>query len=101
MEEISESDIKCLLTCDTIAVRQLYNNIDYIRPDFDMILCTNQDMKFGNGDARRIEIIPFESIFIDNPRPDHPKEFKRNDISDKIDGWVPAFKYLLTNRSTK
>jgi hypothetical protein len=49
-----------------------------------------------DGTWRRIEAVPFESKFVEQPNPNNKNEFPRDEhLSIKMKTWIQPFSYLL------
>lgn len=84
---------------DSIAVRGLYKDTQYFKPQFTCIMTCNYMPSITSDDEgtwRRIRNIEFISKFKENPNPRNKYEFNidRN-LSDKIESWKDAFLSLL------
>ncbi len=77
-------------------------------PQFKLVLCSNVMMEVksqDNGTWRRIRVVPFESLFTENPvhnDPDKPFQFLVDGtIVDKFAYWKFTFMSLLVERAFK
>jgi len=74
-------------------------------PQFKLILCSNEFMEIksrDHGTWRRIRVVPFESLFTDNPvkdDPDKPFQFKVDrELLNQFDVWKQTFAAMLVDR---
>lgn len=84
---------------DPISYRPMYGNQDEFIPMFKIMLSCNQLPKLPSDDEgiwRRVIVIPFNSRFVENPNPDDPDEFVRdNNLKQRLYIWKEAFLYML------
>ena len=85
---------------DLIKGRNLFSgNFIQFKPQFKLILFCNDLPKVppeDGGTWRRIKVLEFQSMFVDNPK--HENEFKKDkNITKKIPKWTTTFFSLLTH----
>lgn len=105
MQEPSEKEtlniglMKELTGGDKIQARALFGAPFEFKPKFKLILCCNHLPKVPpNDDAtwRRLRVVEFISKFTDNPDPNNPLEFQKDEyLSEKLFTWKEAFMYIL------
>ena len=101
-EEIKVGEMKMLTGGDTVPVRELYKEQEYIKPQFKMVLTCNALPSLSSSDRgvwRRVSVVEFISVFTDKPDPNEKYQFMIDEgLNEKIcsDGpWVEPFIYLL------
>ena len=74
-------------------------------PQFKLVLCSNEFMEIksrDHGTWRRIRVVPFESLFTDNPvhdDPDKPFQFKVDrELLNQFMSWRSTFAAMLIDR---
>jgi P4 family phage/plasmid primase-like protien len=107
-DAIKEGPLKQLTSgLDPIQCRAPYSSktMTYY-PQFKLVLCTNHLMEVkaqDNGTWRRIRVVPFESLFTENPvydDPDKPYQYKIDDrIHEKFDIWKTVFMSMLVQHA--
>jgi P4 family phage/plasmid primase-like protien len=84
---------------DRITCRGLHQDPFDFKPQFKIVCSCNHKPALppdDDGTWRRISNMEFESRFVDNPDPNNPYEFPRdNKLSHKLYIWRHAFMYLL------
>jgi P4 family phage/plasmid primase-like protien len=92
---------------DKIQGRALYSGkmIEFL-PLFQLILCTNYLPEITSNDHgiwRRVRVVPFKSLFTENPvtdDPDKPYQFKIDrEISQRMESWKEVFASMLVDRA--
>jgi P4 family phage/plasmid primase-like protien len=106
-EVINEGVMKQLTSgVDPIQARAPYmvQSITFY-PQFKLVLCANNLMEIKSNDHgtwRRIRVVPFKSLFTNNPiknDPDKPYQFKLDlTINEKFDEWKQIFAAMLVER---
>jgi phage/plasmid-associated DNA primase len=94
---------------DTIEGRGLYmSNVEVFYPQFKMVLCSNYLMDIKSNDHgtwRRIRVIPFVSLFTENPLkddPEKPHQFKIDvTLREKCKKWAQVFASMLVEIAYK
>ena len=103
-DRINDGVVKQLTSgIDTIQGRGLYMaQSEEFYPQFELVLCTNYLMEIQSNDHgtwRRIRVVPFKSLFTDEPvdnDPEKPYQFKidRN-LEDRLSKWKEVFASML------
>jgi P4 family phage/plasmid primase-like protien len=103
-DRINDGVVKQLTSgIDTIQGRGLYMaQSEEFYPQFELVLCTNYLMEIQSNDHgtwRRIRVVPFKSLFTDNPvegDQEKPYQFKidRN-LEERLAGWKEVFASML------
>lgn len=92
---------------DVIQGRALYSGdmVSFL-PQFQLVICTNYLPEIAGNDHgiwRRVRVVPFESLFTDNPvddDPEKPYQFKIDrKISQRMDTWKEVFASMLVERA--
>jgi P4 family phage/plasmid primase-like protien len=90
---------------DAIQARGLYSSPITFIPQFKLVVCANvlPEIKAqDHGTWRRIRVVPFLSLFTENPVEDDPfkpYQFKLDStINEKFDSWKTVFLALLVER---
>jgi len=105
-DRVNEGVMKQLTSgMDTIEGRGLYMpKVEVFYPQFKMVLCSNYLMDIKSNDHgtwRRIRVVPFKSLFTDNPvndDPEKPYQFKiDHGLRDKCKGWTEVFTSMLVD----
>ena len=103
-DRVNEGVMKQLVSgIDPIQGRGLYmQNAITFYPQFKLILCTNNLMDIKSNDHgtwRRIRVVPFKSLFTDNPvedDPDKPYQYKIDrTLEQRIHSWKEVFASML------
>ena len=98
-DKIQVGIMKELTGGDTIMCRPLYGPPVEFKPQFKLLLCCNKLPEVTATDFgtwRRIEVVKFESSFVDEPDPNNPLEYKRNnDIQKNLNTWIEPFMSLI------
>ena len=101
-EEIKVGEMKMLTGGDTVPVRELYKEQEYIKPQFKMVLTCNALPSLSSSDRgvwRRVSVVEFISVFTDKPDPNEKYQFQIDEsLNEKIaaDGpWVEPFIFYL------
>lgn len=103
-DRVNEGVMKQLVSgIDPIQGRGLYmQNAITFYPQFKLILCTNNLMDIKSNDHgtwRRIRVVPFKSLFTDNPiedDPDKPFQYKIDrTLEQRIHSWKEVFASML------
>lgn len=102
-DTINDGYMKQLTGGDPIEARGLHKDPITYRPQFKMIVCTNNLFEIKSNDDgtwRRIRVCEFESKFVTdpNPTPDSPYEFLINEnLNKEFDKWKSIFASLLVH----
>jgi P4 family phage/plasmid primase-like protien len=103
-ERVNEGVMKQLVSgIDPIQARGLYmQNAVQFYPQFKLVLCSNYLMEIKSNDHgtwRRIRVVPFMSLFTDNPKEDDamkPHQYKIDrTIEERIRDWKEVFASML------
>lgn len=106
--EVSEPDVddkietgilKTLTGEDMIQARQVYEKAFYYIPQFSFTLQCNDKPKLKSDDGgvrRRIRVLTFPNIFIDNPKKSNERKLV-NDIDNKLEECKDVLMWLLIN----
>jgi len=103
---INDGIIKQLTSgLDTIEARGLYMaQMEVFYPQFELVLCTNYLMEIKSNDHgtwRRIRVVPFKSLFTDNPvndDPDKPYQFLIDrTLEERLASWKEVFASMLVD----
>jgi P4 family phage/plasmid primase-like protien len=101
-EHLNEALVKQMTGNDKLDFRQLYGKMEEFRPQFKMILCTNNEIKISGTDHgiwRRIRMVPFVSTFSETLEEDSEGDYHYvadKSVMEKIDTiWRPAFFKIL------
>jgi P4 family phage/plasmid primase-like protien len=106
-ERVNEGVMKQLVSgIDPIQARGLYmQNAVSFYPQFKLILCSNYLMEIKSNDHgtwRRIRVVPFQSLFTENPvenDPIKPYQFKIDrTIEERVREWKEVFASMLVLR---
>ena len=106
-ERVNEGVMKQLVSgIDPIQARGLYmQNAISFYPQFKLVLCSNYLMEIKSNDHgtwRRIRVVPFQSLFTDNPvdnDPLKPYQFKIDrTIEERIRDWKELFASMLVRK---
>ena len=109
-DRVNEGVMKQLTSgMDTIEGRGLYmSNVEVFYPQFKMVLCSNYLMDIKSNDHgtwRRIRVIPFVSLFTENPLkddPEKPHQFKIDvTLREKCKKWAQVFASMLVEIAYK
>lgn len=105
---INEGPMKELVSgVEPITARAPYmvSSVTFI-PQFKLIVCANEFLGIkaqDHGTWRRIRVVPFESLFTENPvtnDPDKPYQYKLDrHIKDKFPVWRETFAAMLVDRA--
>lgn len=106
-EIINEGILKELTSgLDVIQARGLYKNNVSFMPQFKLAVCANtlpEIKAMDHGTWRRIRVVPFKSLFTENPvegDPFKPYQFKLDPtIDQKFDSWKSVFLAMLVKRA--
>jgi P4 family phage/plasmid primase-like protien len=101
-DQIIEGMLKQITGCDNIQGRALFTNGISFRPQFKLVVCSNHLMAIktrDHGTWRRVRVVPYLSLFTDNPvegDKDKPYQYllDRN-IDEKFDSWKTVFMAML------
>jgi phage/plasmid-associated DNA primase len=105
-DRVNEGVMKQLTSgMDTIEGRGLYMaNVEVFYPQFKMVLCSNYLMDIKSNDHgtwRRIRVVPFKSLFTENPvegDQEKPYQFKIDlSLRERCKGWSEVFAALLVD----
>jgi P4 family phage/plasmid primase-like protien len=107
--KINEGIMKELTGDDPIQGRQLYCESETFKPQFNLVVCTNNLPEINSNDDgtwRRIRIVPFMSKFVDdvdnkiykNTQHVFPKD---KSLKDKFPIWAPVFASMLVDIAFK
>lgn len=84
---------------DDIDARALYKDPLEYKPQFKIVYCGQHKPELpleDEGTQRRVEILQFNSKFVDEPNPKNSNEFLRDyHLSEKFDTWKAVFMYIL------
>lgn len=103
-DRINDGVVKQLTSgIDTIQARGLYMaQAEEFYPQFEMVLLTNYLMEIQSNDHgtwRRIRVVPFKSLFTDNPvdnDPEKPYQFKIDrSLEERLAGWKEVLASML------
>lgn len=92
---------------DKLQGRALYSGkmVDFL-PQFQLVICTNYLPEITSNDHgiwRRVRVVPFKSLFTENPvddDPDKPYQFKIDrKISQRMELWKEVFSAMLVDRA--
>jgi putative DNA primase/helicase len=92
---------------DKLQGRALYSGkmVEFL-PQFQLVICTNYLPEITSNDHgiwRRVRVVPFKSLFTENPvddDPDKPYQFKIDrKISQRMELWKEAFAAMLIDRA--
>lgn len=109
-DSINDGVIKQLTSgIDTIEGRGLYMaQSEVFYPQFKLVLCTNYLMEIKSNDHgtwRRIRVVPFKSLFTDEPvdnDPEKPFQFKIDrGLEERLTSWKEVFAGMLVNIAFK
>jgi P4 family phage/plasmid primase-like protien len=107
--KLNEGKMKELTGGDSIQARAPYmlQAVTFV-PQFKLSVCSNTMMEIGSNDHgtwRRICVVPFESLFTDNPvegDPGKPYQFKIDkNIQDKFENWKEPLAAMLVAHAFK
>jgi P4 family phage/plasmid primase-like protien len=105
-DRVNEGVMKQLTSgMDTIEARGLYMaNVEVFYPQFKMVLCSNYLMDIKSNDHgtwRRIRVVPFKSLFTENPvegDTEKPYQFKIDlSLRERCKGWAEVFAALFVD----
>lgn len=101
--ELNEGVMKQLTGGDDLQARALYQDSITFKPQFSLIVCTNNLFKINSTDHgtwRRIRKVDFVSTFVENPSTDaRDFEFKVDkNTSKKVPRWAPIMASLLVKK---
>lgn len=103
-DRINDGVVKQLTSgIDTIQARGLYMaQAEEFYPQFEMVLLTNYLMEIQSNDHgtwRRIRVVPFKSLFTDEPvdnDPEKPYQFKIDrSLEERLGGWKETLASML------
>ena len=103
-DRINDGVVKQLTSgIDTIQARGLYmSQAEEFYPQFEMVLLTNYLMEIQSNDHgtwRRIRVVPFKSLFTDDPvdnDPEKPYQFKIDrSLEERLVGWKEVMASML------
>ena len=101
-EELKVGELKMLTGGDTVPVRELYKEQEFIKPQFKMVLTCNALPPLSSTDRgvwRRMSVVEFISVFTDKPDPNEKYQFQIDEsLGEKlaVEGpWPEPFIYLL------
>jgi len=103
-DRINDGVVKQLTSgIDTIQARGLYMaQAEEFYPQFEMVLLTNYLMDIQSNDHgtwRRIRVVPFKSLFTDNPvdnDPEKPYQYKIDrSLEERVGTWKESFASML------
>ena len=106
-KSINEGPLKQLTGGDPLQARAPYQiqTITFI-PQFTLVLCANLMLEIKSNDHgtwRRIRIVPFESLFCENPvlnDPEKPYQYKLNkDINQQFELWKEVLMAMLVEKA--
>ena len=107
-DKINEGQLKELTGGDTIQARALFHDPIEFKPQFKLVVCTNNLFEISSNDDgtwRRIRVCEFLSKFKSNPSSDKKdKEFigmKPTKLLAKFDEWLDVFTYMLVDITKK
>jgi P4 family phage/plasmid primase-like protien len=104
---INEGPMKELVSgVEPITCRGLFQSAITFIPQFKMVVCCNELLVVkaqDHGTWRRIRVVPFESLFTENPvtgDPNKPHQFKLDrNLMDKFPVWRETFAAMLVDRA--
>mgnify|MGYP000097236081 CR=1 FL=1 len=104
---LTEGPMKQLTSgTDRINYRSLYKDEEHFQPQCHSIICANDYIpirSLDDGTWRRIRVVPFESVFTENPKhddPDKPYQFHVDrEIKMKFKTWVPVITAMLVEKA--
>ena len=101
-EELKVGELKMLTGGDTVPVRELYKEQEYIKPQFKMVLTCNSLPPLSSTDRgvwRRMSVVEFISVFCENPDPAEKYHFPIDEtLGEKLavgGPWPEPFMFLL------
>jgi P4 family phage/plasmid primase-like protien len=109
-DRINDGVVKQLTSgIDTIQGRGLYMaQSEEFYPQFELVLCTNYLMEIQSNDHgtwRRIRVVPFKSLFTDEPvdnDPEKPYQYKIDrSLEERLSSWKEVFASLLVDIAYK
>ena len=109
-DRINDGVVKQLTSgIDTIQGRGLYMaQSEEFYPQFELVLCTNYLMEIQSNDHgtwRRIRVVPFKSLFTDDPvdnDPEKPYQYKIDrSLEERLSSWKEVFASLLVDIAYK
>jgi P4 family phage/plasmid primase-like protien len=107
--KLNEGKMKELTGGDSIQARAPYmlQAVTFI-PQFKLAVCSNTMMEIGSNDHgtwRRICVVPFESLFTENPvadDPGKPYQYKIDkNVQEKFEAWKEPLAAMLVNHAFK
>ena len=107
-DKINEGQLKALTGGDVLQGRALYTEIVTFKPQFKLVVCTNELMEVkstDHGTWRRFRVVDFNALFTEKPdknNPDIPHQFLLDkQIHEKFERWAPVFASMLTELAAK
>ena len=107
-DKINEGQLKALTGGDVLQGRALYTEIVTFKPQFKLVVCTNELMEVkstDHGTWRRFRVVDFKSLFTERPdknNADIPHQFLLDkQIHEKFERWAPVFASMLTELASK
>ena len=107
-DKINEGIMKELTGGDTIQARALFHDPIEFKPQFKLVVCTNNLFDIESNDEgtwRRIRVCEFLSKFTSNPSTNiEDREFagiKPSKLLSKFDEWLGIFTWMLTEVANK
>lgn len=101
-DQIRVGLMKELTGGDTITARHLFQEPIEFKPQFKLLLTCNKLPHIPSNDGgtwRRLRVVKFGSKFKDNPDPNNPNEFPKDEyLSQKFETWKEAVMAILINR---
>ena len=105
-DKINDGTMKLFTSgLDPISGRQLYGTTETFYPQMKLVVCSNIMLEVktdDHGTWRRIRVVPYKSLFTENPvsdDPDKPYQFKVDfNMTEKFDEWKEVFASMLVNR---
>jgi len=108
-DKLVEGTMKLYTGGDEIQARQLFQESRSFKPQFKMILMTNNDLEImtnDDGTWRRMRYVDFLTKFYDYEgefnKEEYPYQFPKDEsLKDKLDDWAPVLMSMLVERAYK
>ena len=105
-DKINEGPMKQLTGDDNISGRFLFQEPITFKPQFKLVVCSNEYLEVKgqtHGTWRRIRVVDFKSLFVENPEhndPDKPYQFKIDKtLKNKFGEWKEVFAAMLIEKA--
>jgi P4 family phage/plasmid primase-like protien len=106
-DKINEGIMKQLSAGDALTGRAPYMiEAQTFTPQFKLVVCSNEFMEIksqDHGTWRRIRVVPFESLFTENPQDgdlEKPYQYKLDkNIKEKFESWKEVFAAMLVEKA--